>query len=376
MPILNRAAEMQEEVTGWRRHIHQKPELVFDVLKTAEFVASKLKEFGCDEVVTGHRQDRRRRRHPGQSRRGRDDRPARRHGRAADQRDHRQALRLDRAGKMHACGHDGHTAMLLGAREVSRRDAQFRRHCRGHLPAGRRGRRRRQGDGQGRHDGALRHRAGLRHAQSARPAGRPVRHPARRHRWPPPTEFSITIKGRGGHAAMPQATIDPIVVATPDRHGAADDRLAQRRSGRIGGRLGDQVPCRRRLQRDPEHRGARRHGADAEARRCATLARERMEGSCEGIAQPTARRRRRLRAQLSGRPVNHPDETIFAIDVAATSPAQAQGRPDHAAGHGRRGLLLHAGGPARRVHLHRQWRAPRACITRPTTSTTRPSRSA
>ncbi len=53
MPILNRAAEMQDEVAGWRRHLHQTPELNFDVFKTAAFVTEKLKDFGCDDVVTG-----------------------------------------------------------------------------------------------------------------------------------------------------------------------------------------------------------------------------------------------------------------------------------------------------------------------------------
>ena len=53
MPILNRAAELQEEVAGWRRHLHQHPEILFAVHETAAFVESKLREFGCDEVVTG-----------------------------------------------------------------------------------------------------------------------------------------------------------------------------------------------------------------------------------------------------------------------------------------------------------------------------------
>ncbi|MBN9251019.1 MAG: amidohydrolase, partial [Mesorhizobium sp.] len=53
MPILNRAAELQDEVAGWRRHLHQTPELNFDVFETAAFVTGKLKEFGCDDVVTG-----------------------------------------------------------------------------------------------------------------------------------------------------------------------------------------------------------------------------------------------------------------------------------------------------------------------------------
>ena len=53
MPILNRAHELQPEVAGWRRHLHMNPELLFDVHNTAAFVTEKLKDFGCDEVVTG-----------------------------------------------------------------------------------------------------------------------------------------------------------------------------------------------------------------------------------------------------------------------------------------------------------------------------------
>ena len=115
MPILNRAAEMQDEVTGWRRHIHQTPELGFDVFKTADFVAGKLREFGCDEVVTGLAGPA----WSASSRAG--SATARTVGLRADM----DALPITEAtgkpyastdaGKMHACGHDGHTAMLLGA---------------------------------------------------------------------------------------------------------------------------------------------------------------------------------------------------------------------------------------------------------------------
>ena len=52
MPIVNRAAELQGEVTEWRRQLHRNPELLFDVNETASFVSDKLREFGCDEVVT------------------------------------------------------------------------------------------------------------------------------------------------------------------------------------------------------------------------------------------------------------------------------------------------------------------------------------
>ena len=53
MPVLNRAAEMQDEIAEWRRQIHREPELLFAVEKTAAFVAEKLREFGVDEIVTG-----------------------------------------------------------------------------------------------------------------------------------------------------------------------------------------------------------------------------------------------------------------------------------------------------------------------------------
>ena len=51
MPILNRSAELQAEITEWRRDIHRNPELLFDVYRTAGFVTEKLREFGCDEIV-------------------------------------------------------------------------------------------------------------------------------------------------------------------------------------------------------------------------------------------------------------------------------------------------------------------------------------
>ena len=109
MPIVNRVADLQQEVAGWRRDLHAHPELGFDVHRTAGIVADKLKAFGCDDtgvvgVIRGSKA----------------------------QSDRVIALRADMdalpieeltglpyrstvPGKMHACGHDGHTAMLLGA---------------------------------------------------------------------------------------------------------------------------------------------------------------------------------------------------------------------------------------------------------------------
>src|SRR5215471_3997390 len=115
MPIVNRIADLHDDVTAWRRDLHRHPELMYDVTRTAGVVAEKLREFGCDQVVTGI----------GRTGvvgliKGRKD-GAKTIGLRADM----DALPIVEAtglpyastvpGKMHACGHDGHTAMLLGA---------------------------------------------------------------------------------------------------------------------------------------------------------------------------------------------------------------------------------------------------------------------
>lgn len=116
MPIKNRLAEMHEEITGWRRDIHQHPEILYDTHRTSALVAEKLKEFGCDEVVTGI----------GRTGvvgviRGKSDTQGRVIGLRADMDalPMQEQTGLDYASKisgaMHACGHDGHTAMVLGA---------------------------------------------------------------------------------------------------------------------------------------------------------------------------------------------------------------------------------------------------------------------
>jgi amidohydrolase len=114
MPIVNRVANLHAAITDWRRDLHAHPELMYDVQRTAASVADKLKSFGCDEVVSGI----------GRTGvvgviRGR------KSGNAIGLRADMDALPIEEAtglsykstvpGKMHACGHDGHTAMLLGA---------------------------------------------------------------------------------------------------------------------------------------------------------------------------------------------------------------------------------------------------------------------
>ncbi len=114
MPVINRIADFAEEMKTWRRHLHAHPELTFDLPETAAFVAARLREFGVDEI------------HEGIARtgivaiiNGRGEGPT--IGLRADM----DALPIteitgapyasQNPGKMHACGHDGHTTMLLGA---------------------------------------------------------------------------------------------------------------------------------------------------------------------------------------------------------------------------------------------------------------------
>jgi amidohydrolase len=118
MPVINRVSELQPDIMAWRRDLHAHPEVLYDVHWTAAYVADRLREFGCDEVVTGM----------GQTGvvgviKGR--KPAADGVKAIGLRADMDALPLDEQtnlpyaskipGKMHACGHDGHTAMLLGA---------------------------------------------------------------------------------------------------------------------------------------------------------------------------------------------------------------------------------------------------------------------
>ncbi|WEX89306.1 M20 family metallopeptidase [Sinorhizobium garamanticum] len=211
MPILNRAAELQNEVTEWRRHLHMNPELLFAVENTAAFVERKLKEFGVDEIVTGL------------GRTGvvgiiRGNLGA---GRTIGLRADMDALPIIEtsgkpwasatAGKMHACGHDGHTAMLLGAAKYLAETRNFA----GSVavifqPA-------EEGGGGGNEmvkDGMMERFAIAEVYGMHNMPGMPVGHFGSRIGpiMASTDEFTITINGRGGHAAQPHKTIDPIVV--------------------------------------------------------------------------------------------------------------------------------------------------------------------
>jgi len=119
MPIVNRVADLHSDIQAWRRDIHQYPELLYDTLRTSSFVADRLREFGCDEVATGLGKTGVVGVIKGKKPAGNGD--VKVIGLRADM----DALPIQEAtgvpyasktpGLMHACGHDGHTAMLLGA---------------------------------------------------------------------------------------------------------------------------------------------------------------------------------------------------------------------------------------------------------------------
>ena len=114
MPVRNRLADLQPEIAAWRQDIHANPELLYDTHRTSALVAEKLREFGCDEVVEGI---------------GRTgvvgiiNGRINSNGHVVGMRADMDALPINETtgapyasgipGKMHACGHDGHTAMLL-----------------------------------------------------------------------------------------------------------------------------------------------------------------------------------------------------------------------------------------------------------------------
>lgn len=214
MPIKNRLAEMHAEITEWRRDFHRHPEIMFEVHRTASIVAGKLRAFGCDEVVEGI----------GRTGvvaviRGQSNASGRVVGLRADM----DALPITEItgaehastipGAMHACGHDGHTAMLLGAAQYLAETRAFD----GTVvlifqPA-------EEGGGGGRemvNDGMM-DRWGIQevycmHNMPGLPVGQFATRPGAL--MASADELFITVTGKGGHAAMPHMAIDTLLVAS------------------------------------------------------------------------------------------------------------------------------------------------------------------
>jgi amidohydrolase len=213
MPILNRAHEMQPEIAGWRQHLHASPEIGFEVAETAAFVAERLRAMGCDEVVTGI---------GGIGvvavvRGGKGDGPAiglRSDMDALPIREDTGATHASRVdGRMHACGHDGHMAMLLGA---ARHLAETRNFAGTAVFIFQPAEEISTGSAAMLDDGLM-ERFGIErvygmHNMPGIPTGKFAIRPG--PIMAATAKFTIRVKGKGGHAAHPQDTIDPVIVAS------------------------------------------------------------------------------------------------------------------------------------------------------------------
>ncbi|BCH21433.1 M20 aminoacylase family protein [Mesorhizobium sp. L-8-3] len=210
MAIPDTIEAIAEEAAQWRRHLHQYPELLFDLPMTSEFVAGKLRSFGCDEVVTGIARSGVVAVVKGNLGSGRtialradmDALPM------AEQTNLPHASKV--LGRMHACGHDGHTAMLL----ASARHLASARDFAGTVvlvfqPA-------EEGGAGGRvmiEEGLL-ERFGIdevfgMHNEPGRPVGSFAIRPG--PMLAAADRFVITLRGRGGHAASPHEARDPVL---------------------------------------------------------------------------------------------------------------------------------------------------------------------
>nr|WP_319384403.1 M20 aminoacylase family protein [uncultured Roseibium sp.] len=214
MPIVNRLADLADEITAWRRDFHENPEVLYETVRTAGKVAELLESFGVDEVTTGI----------GRTGvvgviKGRNGGTGRTVGLRADM----DALPIEEEtgkpyaskvqGKMHACGHDGHTAMLLGAAKYLSETRNF--------------------DGtvvvifQPAEEGGAGAKAMIDDGLMTR---WPMDEVYGMHNYPgmpvgefaickgpimaATDEFRITVTGKGGHAAKPHQTVDPVVVGS------------------------------------------------------------------------------------------------------------------------------------------------------------------
>jgi amidohydrolase len=212
MPIVNRIAGMHEEITAWRREFHEHPELLYDVHRTAGKVAEKLEAFGCDEAVAGI----------GRTGvvgviKGRMTASGKVIGLRADM----DALPIQEAsglpyaskvaGKMHACGHDGHTALLLGAAKYLCETRNFDGTAIVIFQPAEEG----GAGGKAMLDDGLMDRWNIQEVYGLHNyPGLPIGHFALR---PGPLlaasdRIHITIDGKGGHAAKPHHCIDTVLV--------------------------------------------------------------------------------------------------------------------------------------------------------------------
>ncbi len=214
MPVKNRLAELQSEITAWRRDLHENPELLFETHRTSGLVAERLRAFGCDEVVEGI----------GRTGvvgviRGKSDTTGKVVGLRADMDalPIKEATGLEYASKtpgvMHACGHDGHTAMLLGAAKYLAETRNFDGTCIVIFQPAEEG----GGGGKEMVDDGMMDRWGIQevygmHNMPGLKTGQFAIRPGAF--FAAADQFAIEVEGKGGHAAKPHEAIDTTLVAS------------------------------------------------------------------------------------------------------------------------------------------------------------------
>ncbi len=214
MPVKNRLAQLAPEITEWRRDFHAHPELLYETHRTAGVVADKLRAFGCDDVVTGI----------GRVGvvgviRGRTDSAGRVVGLRADMDalPIHEATGLDYAsrhdGVMHACGHDGHTAMLLGAAKYLAETRNFDGTAVVIFQPAEEG----GAGGKEMCDDGLMERFAIQevyglHNWPGVPVGQFAIRPGAF--FAAADQFTVDVEGLGGHAAKPHETVDTTLVAS------------------------------------------------------------------------------------------------------------------------------------------------------------------
>ncbi|MEM8751246.1 MAG: M20 aminoacylase family protein [Pseudomonadota bacterium] len=214
MPIRNRLAELHPEITKWRRHLHENPELMYEVHETAAFVVDRLKEMGVDEITPGI----------GKTGvvaviKGKTDTSGKVIGLRADM----DALPIPEAsgvdyasknpGVMHACGHDGHTSILLGAAKYLAETRNFDGTAVLIFQPAEEG----GAGGKAMCDDGLMDRWNIQevyglHNSPGIPTGQFAIRPGAL--LASSDEFEITVTGKGGHAAAPHEAIDTTLVAS------------------------------------------------------------------------------------------------------------------------------------------------------------------
>ena len=355
MPIVNRLAEFHDDIVAWRRDLHRHPEILYEVHRTAASVAEKLRAFGVDEVATGI----------GRTGvvgviRGRKSASGKVVGLRADM----DALPLRETtgkpwastvdGRMHACGHDGHTAMLLGAARYLAETRNFDGTAVVIFQPAEEG----GAGGKAMIEDGLMERWNIQevygmHNMPGLAVGKFATRPG--PLMAATDEFTIDITGHGGHAARPHGTIDPIIVGSTIVQ--ALQTIVSRSVDPIESAV---VSVTKFHAGDAYNIIAETAQIAGTVRTLKAEMRDLVEARFRAICRQSRRRARgegcpSIHAQLSGNK-QPPDRNGICGQGRRRHRRRGADRQRGATGDGRRGFLLHAGSAAGRLHFRRQRR--------------------